>query len=362
MPPEKDRNMSWTSKVLSVCGIVFGISIAGMTFMGCAPEKTERSTAVMGTVLTVTVYGLSSDAAAEAVDSVYGEMERLNNLLSVWDSESTLSRLNRAAAVGWVEADPEILGLISASLHYSELSGGAFDVTAGPLVRLWGFLRRGDQRPPTDAELAEAKARIGFRKVELDRGRSMVRFGADGMEIDFGGVAKGYAVDSAIELLREQGVESALVNLGGNSRAIGSPPGRGTWRISVRDPRKREGTLGVLEILGQGVASSGQYENYFEYEGKLYGHIIDPRSGYTVEGVLGTTIVAPDAIAADILSTTVFVLGPEKGPELVNALEDVEGIIILPRGDAGILIMVSKGLEDALKLDPAVADATVETF
>lgn len=354
--------MGGIPRALAVYGIMFGFFTAWLFAIGCATEKTERSTAIMGTVLTVTVYGLSSEVADEAVDSVYSEMERLNNLLSVWDSESTLSRLNRAAAGGWAEADPEILGLIQQSFKYSELSGGAFDVTAGPLVRLWGFLRKGDKRPPTETELAEAAARIGFRQVELDESRSMVRFGVQGMEIDFGGVAKGYAVDSAIKLLHEKGVESALVNLGGNSRAIGSPPGRGTWRISVRDPRKREGTIGVLEIAGQGVASSGQYENYFEYDGKRYGHIIDPRTGYPVEGVLGTTIVAPDALTADILSTTVFVLGPEKGPELIKSLEDVEGIIILPRADGGMLIRVSEGLADDFQLDTAISDATVETF
>jgi thiamine biosynthesis lipoprotein len=346
---------------------IFSAVLASLTVYliltaGCSPAKTERYTAVMGTILTVTIYDMPQDRADAAIEAVFQEMNRLNTLMSLWDDKSSLSRLNRAASSDWAVADPEIYALLKDSLRYSRLTDGAFDVTAGPLVRLWGFLRRNHRRLPTSDELAEATARCGYLKVETDDSRKAVRFSADSMEIDFGGIAKGYAVDSAVKLLRERGVTSALVNLGGNSLSIGTPPGRPAWRLAVRDPRSAEGTIGVLELKESGVAGSGQYENYFEVDGKRYGHIIDPRTGYPVEGVLGTTIVAPDAITADILSTAVFVLGPDKGPAFTKSQKGIRGIVILPRADGGLLIKISAALKPSFQLDASVTDAAIEAF
>ena len=342
------------------------IPILTLDFLvSCGPEsssKVERATSVMGTVFTATVYGLKQEEADAAIDEAFEEMQRLNSLMSNWDRDSGISRLNQAAAEDWAIADPEIFALVLSALRYSRLSSGAFDVTAGPLVRLWGFLRRSEQRPPSPSELKAAMARVGYEKIEVDEERGAIRFSAEGMEIDLGGIAKGYAVDQAAALMRKRGVASALVNLGGNIISIGSPPGRQAWRVAVRDPRSSEGTIGYLEIAGAGVASSGQYERYFEYRGKRYGHIIDPRSGRPVEGVLGTTIVAPDGQIADILSTAVFVLGPDKGPALISSQEGVEGMIILPRSDGGVVIKISKRLRPRFRLGKSVTDADIVEF
>ena len=327
-----------------------------------APPKHERSRDVMGTILTVTVYGLPDAEAEEAIEAVFAEMDRLNSLMSNWDPESGLSRLNRAAAEDWAAADPEILGLILEAKHYSALSGGAFDVTAGPLVRLWGFFRKNERRPPDRPAIDEALAQIGYEGIEVDREQGNVRFAKPGMEIDFGGIAKGYAADRGAQILLESGVDSGLVNLGGNIIAVGAPPGRERWRVSVRDPRSSDAMLGVLEIGEVGVASSGQYERFFVHEGRRYGHIIDPRSGNPVEGMLGTTVVAPDGLTADILSTSVFVLGPEAGIELIRSQRGVLAIVAVPEGEDGMLLRISSDLRPHFELDPNAKGVRIKEF
>lgn len=316
----------------------------------CADSKYERSTTAMGTVLTVTVVSMDREAADSAVEAAFKEIDRLENLLSLWKPESEMSVLNERAAEGWTQADQEILDLLETSLEFSRLTEGAFDVTAGPLVRLWGFHTREKNHLPTPEEIKEKKRIVGYRLVEIDSGNDAVRFANEGMEVDFSGVAKGYAVDRAVKIMRDLGVKNAMVNLGGNIYAFGSPAGRDMWNIAVRDPRSIENEIGVLKIKEKGVASSGQYIRFVEFENRRFGHIIDPRTGYPVEGeVLGTTIVAPDALTADIMSTSVFVLGPDEGAEFIKS-QEFEGLIILDNGKGGLLVKVSGGLRDSFEL------------
>ncbi len=357
----------WSERLVRIVTRSVFIAVLGacLFVFGCGVERHERAALVMGTILEVTIEGLPSSEAEAAADAVFAEAERLNALMNSWDPESALSRLNREAVRGWAVADPEILVLLQISLGYSRLTGGAFDVTAGPLVRLWGFIAREVRVPPPQGEIEAAMAQTGFERVELDLELRSVRLQVEGMEIDFGGVAKGYAVDRAIAVLRERGVERALVNLGGNVRGLGSPAARERWTVAVRDPRisgERPRLLGYIGLGEGGIASSGQYERFFEHEGRRYGHIIDPRTGWPAEDVLGTTIVAPDALTADILSTAVFVLGPERGPEFIDAQEGIEGIVVLPRGDGGVIIRISEGLRPHFRLEASVTDADVEYF
>lgn len=320
----------------------------------------------MGTDLTVTITGLPDEKVDEAAADAIAEVERIEALMSTWRRESPLSLLNRDAGENWVVTDYEILKVLEVALHYARLTGGAFDVTAGPLVRLWGFFGSEERRPPTDEKIAEALKKTGFSNVEVDPDHVAVRFKVMGMEIDFGGIAKGYAVDRAVAELKKQGADNSLVDLGGNIRGIGSPAGREAWNIAVRDPRDRTGILGILQLNSAegnwGVASSGQYERYFEYEGRRYGHIIDPRTGRPVEGMLGATIVAPDAMTADALSTSVFVLGRKEGERLIESQEGVEGILIIPRDSGGVTIRISHAIADKFQLLDSVKDAEIEVF
>ena len=330
-------------------------------FISCSETKVERSTMAMGTVLTVTLAGMDQDAADRTINAVFEEIDRIENLLSTWKPESDLSRLNREAASGWYVTDEETFELLNKSVEYARLSDGAFDITAGPIIRLWGFHTRSDQRVPSPDEIAETMTVVGYSLLELDEDKKAVRFSREGMELDVSGVAKGYAVDKAVITLRGMDIRNALINLGGNVFAMGSPPGRERWRIAVRDPRSDKDDVGRLLVTDQGVASSGQYVRYIEIKSRRYGHIIDPRTGKPVEGVRGTTIIAPDAVTADILSTATFVMGREKAEELIKD-QEVEGLVIQDRGDGGLTIRVSEGLRDYFEVNEAAEDVSIEFF
>jgi thiamine biosynthesis lipoprotein len=306
----------------------------------------DYSQSVMGTMLTVTA-GENDELAAKAA---IAEVQSVDELMSLFKPQSQLSQLNNNGFAGAIVVDQELFDVIAVALDYAAETGGAFDPTAGELVDLWGFYRKEHFRIPTPEQIAEKLAITGYQLVEIDRENRSVFYQIAGIEIDLGGIAKGYSVDLALAKLQELGVASALVNLGGNIRVLGLPAGRDAWALGVRDPRDKEKVLGKL-MLGQkfanyALASSGQYEQYFEFEGQRYGHIIDPRSGYPAAGVLGTTIIAPDAITADALSTAVFVLGLTAGQELLEAHTGCFGIITTEDG-----VYVSDGIKDIFETE-----------
>lgn len=362
--PEKGIKMKILLKRLFVALV---ISVYLFSSTSCnQPQRYEAEFEVMGTYLAVTIDGETQSDAAAASRAVNDEMQRINSLMSTWQADTPLSILNRMASEGWTEADGEIISVLQEAMQYSRLTDGGFDVTAGPLIRLWGFLKRSEQRPPTDEEIQDAMAKIGWQNVEIDNERSMIRFTVPGMEVDFGAIAKGYAVDRALGILRESDIETALVSLGGNVGVIGLPAGRESWGVAVRDPRHADALLGTLSLDtnfdGWGVASSGQYERFFEYEGRRYGHIIDPRTGYPVEGVLGTTVVAASAMQADALSTCLFVVGEERGISLLTDEPGAFGMIMLSDGEGSMRIRISKELVEYFTLFEGVEGVKVEEF
>lgn len=331
---------------------------------GCQQaSRFETTVEMMGTELAITIIG--REDAQEQTGLVITEMQRINQLMSLWIKDSPLSQLNRTANEGWTETDAEIIDLLREAITYSVLTNGAFDVTAGPLIRLWGFFARENQRRPDRAEIEANKLRIGYKNIEIDANGKRIRFNQSGMEIDFGGIAKGYAIDQSLAILKKNNVENALVNLGGNIGFVGTPRQRDFWTVAVRDPRKSSGLLGYLK-LGRnfetwGVASSGQYERYFEYEGKRYGHIIDPRTGWPVEGVLGTTVIADSALKADILSTSTYIIGPEAAQDLLIN-ESALGLLILSGDNDKMIIRISSELAERFELLPSIENTSIETF
>jgi len=282
----------------------------------------------MGTRGTITIYGLPEEEAGEAAAEATREMHRIESVMSTWKDDSEISRLNRGSEGKPFEVSKELAGLLEKARVFSEKTSGAFDVTAMPLVRLWGF-QGGEAKLPTDEELAAALARTGWRKMRVDLEASTVTL-LDGAQIDLAGIGKGYAVDRCAAILRERGVSSALVDLGGNMFAIGSPPGRDFWAIGIRDPEDPSGVIGKLLLSDEAVATSGNYENFVVIEGKRYGHIVDPRTGMTVDHVLGVTVVARTATESDALSTALFVLGPEDSRGIPEAFPGVRAVFALP--------------------------------
>jgi len=285
-------------------------------------STTQSSMILMDTVVDVRVDGPNS---AALVDRVFQLMAELENLFSRFVPESEVSAINRRAGE-WVEVSPLTLELIELGMKMGRITAGAFDITVGAVLDLWGFgsdLRR----VPGEEELQGALATVGFDQVEVDRENSAVRI-PQGTILDLGGIAKGFIVDQGIKLLREAGVERALINAGGDISVIGRRPDGMPWRVGVQDPDQPSSIRFILPLDDQSVVTSGDYQRYFMVGNERYHHIIDPSTGYPARGLRSVTIVGDDPAVCDALSTAVFVLGWEKGRTLVEALPGIEAILI----------------------------------
>lgn len=273
--------------------------------------RLERSFDAMGTTYTVVAYGEDRFAVDAAIEETYEEVRRLDHLLSNYRQDSEWNLVNREAASRPVPVSQELFDLLSRCLEYSRQSEGAFDITVGPLMKLWGFYR-GDGRVPHRAEIRTALARIGWRKIQLDPGARTVRFTAP-VEIDPGGIGKGYAVDRMAGILRARGIRSALISAGRSSiYGLGVPPSepRG-WRVTVPDPRHPQRNAAEFFLKDMSMSTSGSSERFFNAGGRTYTHIMDPRTGYPVQGMLLASVLAPKTLDSEAWTKPFFVLGRE---------------------------------------------------
>ncbi len=283
----------------------------------------------MGTVFIIYLYARDSEEAAADFEMAFAEVDRLDATLSNYLPTSELARINRTAYHEAVTTDPEVFGFLRESLDYARRSNGAFDITVGPLMRAWGFFR-GHGHYPSDSELAQARAAIGWEKVVLDPASRTVRFQVPGMEFDPGGIGKGYAVDQVVGLLREGGVQSALIDAGSSTiYALGAPPGKNGWPVQIPRPEDRTQSVSTVLLRDTSLSTSGNYEKFFELNGHFYCHIMDPRTGKPVEGMLQTTVIVPRATDSDALSTAMFVMGPTQGVKLLQSISSARGLWIL---------------------------------
>lgn len=276
-----------------------------------ASVRLERSFDAMGTTYTVVAYGEDRFAVDAAIEETYEEVRRLDHLLSNYRKDSEWSLVNREAASRPVEVSQELFDLLALCLDYSRRSEGAFDITVGPLMKLWGFYK-GDGRVPHRAEIRTALARIGWQKIQLDPRARTVRFTAP-VEMDPGGIGKGYAVDRMAEILRARGIRSALVSAGRSSiYGLGAPPSepRG-WRVTLPDPRRPSRNLAEFHLKDMSLSTSGSSERFFAAGGRIYTHIMDPRTGYPVQGMLLASVIAPRTLDSEAWTKPFFVLGRE---------------------------------------------------
>lgn len=278
----------------------------------------------MGTAVRAEVWHEDRAVGEGAIAAVMEEMRRIDTTMSPYKPESDLSRINQRAAREPVKISREMFDLIARSLEVSKLTDGAFDITFSSVGYLYDY-RKGVA--PSEREIARALPGINYRHVQLDARTSTIRFARDGVRIDLGGIAKGHAVDRSIDILKRRGVANALVSAGGDTRVLGDHRGR-PWMVAVRDPRRRDGMVAVLPLTDAAISTSGDYERYFEADGKRYHHILNPRTGKSVTGVRSVSIIATDATTTDGLSTSVFVMGRERGMALVERLKDVDAIIV----------------------------------
>ena len=284
----------------------------------------QDTQAIMGTRVHAEIWHDDAEAAARLLDAVMTEMRRIDATYSPYVESSDLSVLNREAPGGWVPVSREMFELLSRSRRVSELTGGAFDVTYASVGRYYDY-REGKR--PDEQQIRAAVEAIDYRYVELDPDGPRVRYSHPDVYVDLGGIAKGYAVDRSIALLRGAGVTQASVSAGGDAYILGDRRGE-PWTVGVRDPRDEDAMAAVLPLVDTAVSTSGDYERFFVEDGVRYHHILDPATGRSATDSWSVTILGPDATFTDALSTSVFVLGPEKGLALIDRLPGIDAIVI----------------------------------
>lgn len=334
----------------------------GAMLVGCGSpqdaktsESASRVAFTMGTVARLSAHGPDAE---EALEKVVQELDRLTGVVDRFTAESDIARLN-AAGGDWVTVGAESLGLVRAALEWADTTGGAFDPTIAPLIDLWGFIEDkgavGDetnsptvmqgQKPPAQEAILRTLALVDHTQVAVDVDGSRLKLAAADTRLDLGGIAKGYGADRAATILREQGITSALIDLGGDMYALGKKTDGSLWRIGVINPRDPSQIFAVIPVSDQAVVTSGDYERYFEYEGVRYTHLIDPQTGYPQRGLASVTVVAPSGTAADALATAVSVLGMSKGIALLERLPGVDGILI----DTDLNVQVTSGIREQVQ-------------
>ena len=295
----------------------------------------EASRISMACEYAIEAYGPDADRLPRIVDEAFDEVDRIDRLMSHYKPDSPLSRINREAAQHPVAVEPELFDFIAAAMRYHHASGGAFDITVGPLMKAWGFFR-GEGRVPSDDELAAARHHVGGAHVMLNPISKTIGFDEPGVELDLGGIAKGYAVDRVVDVLRRREIAAALVSAGGSTiYGLGAPPGRDGWDVTIQDPIDRRKIALTVHLKDGALSIAGSSEKSFEAGGLTYSHIMDPRSGRPVQGVLSVAVLSSTGTAGDALDDAFFVLGPEGSRAYLSQLRDTEAFFFLPDASRG---------------------------
>ncbi|MBN2130254.1 MAG: FAD:protein FMN transferase [Sedimentisphaerales bacterium] len=315
-----------------------------------APVKVDSGyRVIMGTFSRVVVVARNEKAGRACIAAAFKAQRRIESLMSYHRPDSELNKVNRYAAEKAVPVNPMTFEVLQQAVHFSELSCGAFDVTVGPLIDLWRVAGDANE-PPSEAALAEARGKVGYDKLILDEKAMTVRFAVEGMRVDLGGIAKGFAIDKSVEAARKGGALGGMVDIGGDIRCFGRPPeGQEHWRIGLQDPTEATEDLAtgeplmILQLLDVAVTTSGDYRRYTTVAGQKQSHIMDAQTGRGAAQLVSVTMIAPDATTADALATAVSVLGQQKGLALIEKLPDVEAILLPAGKDARPIFSAGAG-------------------
>lgn len=335
-------------RVVTVYVLVAALMLPALTsLMGCAAQEEKKHTRTvffMDTQVDITYYHPSAQVAQTDIAEMFAEMQRLEKILSREATGSDLHRINEAAGREAVEVNPETIFVLRSALEFAELSDGAFDPTVAPLLEVWGF---GGDFPavPAQEELARARELVNYRLVEIDEEKGSVFLPVPGMRLDLGGIAKGYIVDRGQESAQES-TSAVFINAGGDISIRGRKPSGEDWRVAVQDPDNPDRFLAIITMEEGSVATSGDYQRFFEEEGQRYHHIINPFTGMPAYELSSVTVVATDTMTADALSTVIFVLGVEKGLALVESLPGVDAILMDNSGE----LVYTNGLEGQVEI------------
>src|SRR5688572_21784324 len=280
------------------------VAAASLHATGVEPQalyRDEASRVSMACVYAIEAYGSDAKAVPTILEEALDEVDRIDRLMSHYKSDSALSLLNRNASHGPVKVAPELFDLIAEAMRYQRESGGAFDITVGPLMKAWGFFRD-HGRVPADEELADARLRVGGARVALNADEQTIAFDRAGVELDLGGIAKGYAVDRVVHLLRARGIAAALISAGGSTiYGLGAPPGREAWHVDLQDPIDSRKTALTIQLKDRALSVAGSTEKSFESGGVTYSHIMDPRTGKPVLGITSVAVLANNGTEGDAL-------------------------------------------------------------
>lgn len=282
------------------------------------------SASIMGTNIYVEVWANSTDRADTAIAAVFAEMNRINQSMSPYIDSSELSQINRLASQQPLVVSKEIFDLIQRSIDFSVMSNGAFDISYASVGYLFNYR---EKQKPDDQQVNALLPAVNYKLIVLDDKQTSIYFEHTDLKIDLGGIAKGYAVDNAIEILRQLGTKHALVTAGGDTKLLGDRRGR-DWLVGIRDPRNADKQAVLLPLSETAMSTSGDYERYFEEDGVRYHHILSPKTGQSVSSVQSVSIISSSSTANDALSTAVFVLGVENGLNLINSIPDTDAIIM----------------------------------
>jgi FAD:protein FMN transferase len=293
-------------------------------------NRFDDSRVSMACTYSIIAYGREGQDMKRILSLALDEVDRIDRLMSHYKKDSPLSEINRESSKRPVTVVPELFDFLSECLRYSRESDGAFDITVGPLMKAWGFFRD-EGRMPSDSELSNARSSTGYSHIILDQTEKIVRFDQPGVELDLGGIAKGYAVDRVVKLLKAHGVDRALVSAGGSTiYGLGSPPDSSGWEIEIQDPIDHRKVAQKISLNNRALSVSGSYEKFFEVDGVRYSHIMDPRTGLPVQGILSVAVLAETGTSGDALDNAFYVLGIEKSRKLLERYPVTEVMFFLP--------------------------------
>ena len=300
-------------------------------------QPVRRTQFIMGTLVEITVSHADANVARFATTKAFDEMKRVEALMSTYLPDSEVSRINTAAGKNAVAVSPELLKVIEEGIRWGEKTNGLFDITIHPLVEIWGFDNDAHSIPASEA-IEKALGLVNFRDIRLTGGKVLLT--REGMALNLGGIAKGYAVDRAIDVLRGL-VPNGIVNAGGDLYAFGQREPEHPWIIGLQHPRKPQEVLVSFALSKRGVATSGDYQRYFMNKEKRYHHILNPETGMPAEGPVSVTVMAKSVMKADALATAVFVMGADRGLDWIDSMENTEAMVILEDGSS----MFSEGFK-----------------
>ena len=327
---EEISGRSFRFNLSALVFILFALS-AIWSLTATAQVLRERPVTLMGSRFELTIVAEDSLKAEQYIDTAIAEISRIENLISDWKTTTQIAEVNQNAGIKPVKVAREVFEFTQRSLYFSKLTNGAFDISYAAMDKIWRF-DGSMTKMPSEEEIKNSVAKVGYKNVELDSVACTIFLKLKGMKIGFGAMGKGYAADKARQLMELKGVKAGIINASGDLATWGKPPHGKVWRIGVTNPFNEEKVIAVLPLKRQAVTTSGSYEKYVEFNGKRYAHIINPVTGYPATGLISVTVVGPNAEMANGFSTSIMVLGQEKGLALLRQFPDYSAVIITDDG------------------------------